>query len=779
MCCASTIDNNNSPRHIETTKVSTMNILLLLLLLFFLHDIHPTTSSSYSPRPIYPCKKDVHLKVPPNYYHPPSNNKAQLQQQKPPCHSVSALYVECLPHKTCKPQRSYDPIQRTTKYFNLIGNFRRLSPLLPGTTSLSIINNAYITSLASLPSEGFPPTTSNMVIPQLYITNCPSLQQLDFPNSYSRFQQLSLSNNNGLMNLCGMSSISTIDLLEISKNNNLISLEGATQLTSIGTLLLSENKNLKSLEGVTHLTSIGTLMIENHATLESLVGLERITSLSLLEIKDAPLLQNLTGLNNINNVLKWLTLYNLTALTSILALNSLQNVPNIEIAYCPSLRNLNGMPRNAVVSITLRNLVTLNDISALSEQSISLRFINLPSLENLHGLSKSTIDGIIHIEGCPLLVNLQGLRIQSQIQDLQFRLIGLLNLKSLLGATINVKGILFLVITDCPKLVSLNADEWNIPTRVYVLTLINLPSLVNIDAFMPIVFNSMNIQQCPLLEHVPPLRAGDAYQDLVLIDLNSLLRFSAGTSVRSLNTFTIQRCPKLTSLHGLGDLESVNGFMKLNGLSSLASLDGLNKLSSVLYMNISECPKLQTLEGLTSLKQINTLTLVALDSLTSLRGLEHVETIFGSITIDSNNNLESLLGFPSKVTHVTGKLEIINNTRLKSLVGLSNMTSCGTLSVVDPGGMDLITFDGLQNIRVISNELTIKLTRKSKLQTLGSVGSLALRGIPHVRLVGLETYSDVGVNEIRKFMYQVCDVGLKVVRKTPKGKNDVEVWRCG
>lgn len=155
-------------------------------------------------------------------------------------------------------------------------------------------------------------------------------------------------------------------------------------------------------------------------------------------------------------------------------------------------------------------------------------------------------------------------------------------------------------------------------------------------------------------------------------------------------------------LHGLEELVSISGHLRIERNPGLQSLRGLRKLRSVDYIIISKNPRLRTLEGLENLWTVDSLIRICRnDGLKSLRGLEGLKET-SDVTIYENPILESFEGLQNLA--VVGHLLISRNPRLRSLIemralkvikgvfqtqGNSSMSSIQLRNLTDVGRVDV------------------------------------------------------------------------------------------
>ena len=155
----------------------------------------------------------------------------------------------------------------------------------------------------------------------------------------------------------------------------------------------------------------------------------------------------------------------------------------------------------------------------------------------------------------------------------------------------------------------------------------------------------------------------------------ALTSLAALRALRSVGGLVIGDDDALTSLEGLGSIESIDGGVEINHNDALTSLEGLSALSSIGgELRISGNDHLTNLQGLEALTSLGSLRVYEAEALTSLHGLEGVAVISGDLTIGfwqavsgmspsgpwRNHDLTSLDGLGA-LSSVGGNLLVGNN----------------------------------------------------------------------------------------------------------------------
>ena len=185
---------------------------------------------------------------------------------------------------------------------------------------------------------------------------------------------------------------------------------------------------------------------------------------------------------------------------------------------------------------------------------------------------------------------------------------------------------------------------------------------------------------------------------------------------------------------GINGILRIDGFESSDPIVDLTSLSQLTKITGSLTIQLNE--ELENLNGLQGLQNVYSIFFFDNPKLTSIKGLQNIEEITGAaapsneggepgIHIDKHEKLESLEGL-EKIA-IVGRLRLSNNSSLKSLDGLANLTT--VLGGVLIGGNSVLTdLSGLKNLASIQTDFLI-----------GGNDSLTdLNGLENLRIVPRE-----------------------------------------
>jgi len=340
----------------------------------------------------------------------------------------------------------------------------------------------------------------------------------------------------------------------------------------------------------------------------------------------------LEGLENLQLVKEWFIIKNNNGLSSLAGLEKLASVgSNITIEYNPVLSSLEGFAKLDSVKGNFRiykndKLSSLTGLRNLVAVGKELQIIANDGLSDLAGLEKLTSVGGQFIIGFNSnLSSLAGLDNLTSVESVfsireNYRLSSLEGLKKL-----ELVGGLEILLNKLSSLAGLGkitsvGGGIMISGNMYMNTLAGLENLVSVGQELKIDYNY-----------------------------------------------------KLTSLAGLGKLTSVGDNIFIGNNDSLRTLARLDSLSWVgKTVQIENNYKLTSLRGLDALKTVGSVFVKNNPSLTSLAGLNNVDSVRQSIHIYGNPKLSSLVGL-GNLTYVGKELQINSNLMLSTLAGLDSL----------------------------------------------------------------------------------------------------------
>ncbi len=242
---------------------------------------------------------------------------------------------------------------------------------------------------------------------------------------------------------------------------------------------------------------------------------------------------------------------------------------------------------------------------------------------------------------------------------------------------------------------------------------------------------------------------------------------SALNSLNSLDKLIIDKNPKLINLNGLENLLSITGSLQITNNRSLgnfkaiknlnfnnlsdekfiiegnlfnpkkASLNAKYRLGEKTYTPVDICINTQSeFDNFIREKytEVNGNLCITSSVITSLIGLESLNTIEGELTI-SDTNLKSLKGLEN-LTSVNG-IRIQNNNQLINIDGLDNVKSIGSEDVFAGFSFyknnNLLTLEGLDKLSYLSGTITI--IENKKLSYINCFNNITTLGISYYYLI--------------------------------------------
>lgn len=432
---------------------------------------------------------------------------------------------------------------------------------------------------------------------------------------------------------------------------------GCTEIE--GSLHVS-GEDIYNLEGLSAITSINeSFIIQSCPNLETIIGWDNLNTIGeTLLINDNSQLTHISGFSHLNiigdqSVIGGLVISNNENLLNVIDFDQLTKIyGNVEINANPSLENINGFSKVETVQIGFKildnsSLINIDGFQELTSVSGPFTIDLSPSLQDLNFNSLSHIYGDFNVKNTALI-------------DMS----GFANLALIGGFVIidntwtNLTGLNS--ISKINTLHFLNTNHENFEnlfpnlTEVNHLTFEKNPQLEKIEAFdnLQIVNEYIRIVENPQLEKI------EAFDNLKLIKYLTIV------------------------LNGLKEIKGFNSVEKVEWLvisdnSKLESIEGFSQLETIHELKLSQNPLLYNLEGFRHLKKIE--AMLQLESLGALQDLKAFSNAsFGDLTTKMN-------------------LTITNNTQLKNIDGLSNITELITCRIISNPLLE--NLDALSNLK--------------------------------------------------------------------------------
>lgn len=339
-------------------------------------------------------------------------------------------------------------------------------------------------------------------------------------------------------------------------------------------------------------TVMHELITINGEEINNLQGLMNLDTIKYLRISNNPLLVDLNGLSDLNSVTEKLEISSNPNLNSLSGLENLSSVGCLEIIGNDFLTSLTGLEN-------LSSIGKCGFFDFYGGISLGLDISYNNNLESLDGLENLTsVEGSVEILYNAVLTSLAGLE----------------NLSSVgLGGSYSDTGF----------------HEWG-------LTISGNPNLQSLEGLE----NLASVEGCMVIDN-SSLSSIEALANLTSVgECGRSLPFN-GTRRNSI----VITNTALTSLEGLQNIDSFN-YLSLNANPFLSSISDLEFPQRMGGISISNNGGISSLSDLATINYIGGggLVLSGLDSLTSLNGLESIDSIAGPLVISDNNSLESIGG---------------------------------------------------------------------------------------------------------------------------------------
>lgn len=220
----------------------------------------------------------------------------------------------------------------------------------------------------------------------------------------------------------------------------------------------------------------------------------------------------------------------------------------------------------------------------------------------------------------------------------------------------------------------------------------NLSSLITMQTVQGDIYIQNTI--CKSLNGLESITDTTYYAKLTIDNNDELLSLQGLEGITSMHEIYIAGNKKLLNFEGLNNLTTVTNYMSFPYNESLESIEGLRELSVIKDLDIGNNDALANLKGLEKIENITTLAISGNDNLQSLEGLNNLVSCT-SLSIADNNPLPNLKGLYSLKT-VNG-LYISGNPQLSNLTGLENLTKV-TRAITVQHNDNLETLQGINNV---------------------------------------------------------------------------------
>ncbi|MEM6685630.1 MAG: hypothetical protein AAF617_07505, partial [Bacteroidota bacterium] len=160
----------------------------------------------------------------------------------------------------------------------------------------------------------------------------------------------------------------------------------------------------------------------------------------------------------------------------------------------------------------------------------------------------------------------------------------------------------------------------------------------------------------------------------------------------------------INDISPLASITTIADYLLIGGNQNLTSLTGVENINSLgAALIIKNNASLTSLSGFTSLTNINSIIIENNEALTSIVGFTNTNSLEQSLTVSKNENLTSLQGIEVFDFNSQKDLRIIDNDALTSLQGVENITQTRFLNISDNDALTSLTaFQSLTQVLDLS-----------------------------------------------------------------------------
>lgn len=646
-----------------------------------------------------------------------------------------------------------------------------LAPLanLQSVSGYLTIANTALTSLTGL--EQLTRLGDNRADDGLFVTNNDALTSLNALAIDEINGNIVIADNALLTDLRGLDNLTESVSITIENNPALTSLAGLEQLVRLLSFLaLRDNPVLTSLAGLSRLTDLqGGLRVTNNNALTSLAGLDNLASIdgtSSIISNDA--LVSLTGLGSVTIIGPGLTISDNASLATLAGLESLRSSLGITISRNPVLTDMPLNSLRVVGSLSITDNDALTSLAGLEplrrvETYLSIgrnnALVSVEGLNNLEHTGGFTLYENASLADVTALANLREVSgfLYIQDNDALTSLIGLERLERL-GDNINRNrstrlgippiatpppppGSRFHIISDNDALVSLEGLS-GLRTVTEGLRVTNNAALVSLAGLSDLetLFGTLQISEnASLMTLAEPQTLREIAFDLVIRDNPQLVNVAGLAQLETIGgNLIISNNVQLRDVMGLAALETINEDITITNnlaLTSLAGVAGISGYDDSNFVNISDNPNLDC-----TAVTLPYVVDVSVGNAVSCRQGAQVPLCVGDFTVGRDGELADLLPLAA-CTNITGNLTItgyrsedlsleplanlqrvggaLQINRVTSLIGLENLTSVGSLLLVDNPQVTT-----LANLNLTTIERDLRVVRMDGLSNLEGLSAV-------------------------------------------------------
>ncbi|WP_339901062.1 hypothetical protein [uncultured Cyclobacterium sp.] len=214
------------------------------------------------------------------------------------------------------------------------------------------------------------------------------------------------------------------------------------------------------------------------------------------------------------------------------------------------------------------------------------------------------------------------------------------------------------------------------------------------------VYGGLKIENTSNLKSLHGLQNLNLVEGWVTIDGNDSLETLEGLSLSENQQvhLTISSNPNLLNFHGLEKIKKL-GYVFINSNPKIVNFKGLDQVQEISGLEVSFNEAQTSFEGLNNVRLIGNLEIIGL-RITDFNGFQGVESI-SSLTLYNLYDLEDFTGFTGTVT---SSIDLMSNG-IRKLEGLTVSEELRSVNIKDTS---LGNLRGLSNLKKITRSLTIQ-----------------------------------------------------------------------
>jgi len=576
-----------------------------------------------------------------------------------------------------------------------------------------------------------------------------SLKTISEPDILTEIGQLSIEENNNLIQIAGFNKVGHATFIRIRYNPKLRVINAFQNLANVHTsITINSNDQLEQLIGFDELKDVPTsfevglpesMLAQSHFKNLTTVGnhfssnisnFEKLDSVGEFRLVAHDFLQpdTLTGPFNLKKIGK-LVIHDNIPLAHIKGFKSLKQVVQFSIQNNPNLRKIEGFGQ-------LEKIESENPSINRPVMSVA----NNGSLETITGFeSFKQMNGDLNISSNNSLTNITAFdQLELIVGNTNFgfpieltRQSNFKNLKRIDGELIS------------------NATHFNTLENVAYLDIsediLNEDTLSGFESLKKVT--DINIFSNQKLKHITAFPALEVAS--IIIESNkNLLTIAGFNKIHKIeNNLEILSNKSLKNITGFEQLDTINNEFRFYNNYNIKKLSSFNKFLKVGNLYIQSNDSLTDISGFEKLKIIDSKFEISKNPiLKKIAGFQNLSSVYGTFLFSNNQNITDLSCFNNLKN--TNSLYTLSNSRLENITGFQNLRAVINLKIKNnnlllrlpefknlesAGGIEISGNTNLQEINAFKN-----LTKLSKIDITANNNLLSIEGFDQVSsLLGL------------------------------------------